>query len=69
MTTTPTELLQARAVDLLNELLRRGIGDDEICRRLDVSSLEELQSVLGLLDSELLRRGIGKDEVDGWSAR
>ena len=30
MTTSPTELLQARAVDVVNELLRWGVGVDEI---------------------------------------
>lgn len=41
-TTTPTALLQARTVDILNELLRRGLGVDELCSRLSVSSLDEL---------------------------
>ena len=58
--TPPTELLQARAVDIVRELLRRGVEVDEIFGRLDVSSLNE---VLSLLDNELLRRRVGKDEV------
>ncbi len=46
MTTTPTELLQARQVEIVNEPLRRGVGVDEKCSRLDVSSLNELLSLL-----------------------
>jgi hypothetical protein len=45
----------------MNERLRRGVGDDEICSRLDVSSLEELRSLIEVLDRELLRRGAAVD--------
>jgi hypothetical protein len=42
----PAELLQARTVDIANELLRRGVGLDEICSRLDIPSQEALWSFL-----------------------
>ena len=47
----PTALLQAATVELVDELLRRGIGLDEVCQHLGVSRDE-----LGHL--------VGKDAVD-----
>jgi hypothetical protein len=61
MTATPTALLQAWAVDIANELPRRRVGVDELCSRLGVYSLDELQSLIEVLDRELLRRGVAVD--------
>jgi hypothetical protein len=47
LSATPIERLQASAVEAVEELLRRGVSVEEVCRRPDVSSLDELRSVVG----------------------
>ena len=44
---TPTEQLQAKAVELVDELLRRGVGVDELCTRTGVSNQDQLWRLLG----------------------
>jgi hypothetical protein len=39
--------LQARVVELVGELFRRGVGAEELCRLVGASSLDELRSVVG----------------------
>ena len=39
--------LQARVVELIGELFRRGVGAEELCRLVGASSLDELRSVVG----------------------
>jgi hypothetical protein len=43
---TPSELLQAKAVELVDELFRRGFEVDELCNQLDVPE-HELWRLLG----------------------
>jgi predicted butyrate kinase (DUF1464 family) len=47
ITTESVERLQALMVELVDELLRRGVGVEEVCRRVGVSSLDELRNVVG----------------------
>jgi len=44
----PTQLLQARTVDNVSELLRRCITAEEVCARLCISDLDELWRFLGV---------------------
>jgi hypothetical protein len=43
---TPTELLQAKTGELVDELLRRGMGVEELCCQLGVSQ-DEMFRLLG----------------------
>ena len=52
----PTLLLQATTVDIVDELLSRGLGVDEICRRIGVSGVDDLRDL------------VGQDAVDRWAA-
>lgn len=54
---TPTELLQANTVEIVDELLRRGLGVDEICHQTGISGLDELRAL------------VGDDAVDRWTQR
>jgi hypothetical protein len=46
LTSVPTTELKARTRGLVDEVLRRGVGVDELCSQLDVSQ-DELWRVLG----------------------
>lgn len=43
----PLALLQATYVEIIDELLRRGLSIDEICRRSGVSNADELWALVG----------------------
>lgn len=47
VTTDSLEGLKARMVELVDELFRRGVGVEELCRWAGVSSLDELRSLVG----------------------
>ena len=47
ITADSLEGLQARLVELVDELFRRGVGVEELWRRAGVSSLDELRSLVG----------------------